>query len=83
MNNKETLPPVSFCPYQVIADNLSLFSQKNEAEFCLKKFLVSMEKELIKKAYKDSHGNKTQAALTLGMNRTTLVMRMKVLGLSK
>jgi two-component system, NtrC family, response regulator AtoC len=40
------------------------------------------EEELIRKALERAHGNKTEAALLLDLNRTTLLERMKRLGIS-
>jgi DNA-binding NtrC family response regulator len=47
-----------------------------------KEFQRNLTKGLILQALKRSNGNQAQAALILGMSRTTLVMKMKVLKIS-
>ncbi len=48
----------------------------------LKAAVDQMERKLILKALQRSGGNKTQAAALLGLNRTTLVEKMKKMGLT-
>ena len=43
----------------------------------MKDTVAQVERELIRQALKRSSGNKAQAANLLGMNRTTLVEKLK------
>lgn len=43
--------------------------------------LSRLERALIRRAVKQAHGNTAHAARILGVNRTTLVMKMKRLGM--
>ena len=43
----------------------------------LPKLLLGIEKRLVRKALIKNQGNRTKAALELGINRTTLVMKLK------
>lgn len=53
----------------------------NGSDFKLSEFLRTIEIELIEEALEFTKGVKSQAAYILGMNRTTLVAKLKVLGL--
>jgi DNA-binding protein Fis len=45
--------------------------------FNLRMFLRRLEERLLKRALRATYGNKTQAALRLGIGRTALVMKCK------
>lgn len=45
--------------------------------------VMKFKLRLIERAFKQSNGNVTQAAAILGVNRTTLTMRLKALGLKQ
>ncbi|MBI4912210.1 MAG: sigma-54-dependent Fis family transcriptional regulator [Acidobacteria bacterium] len=47
----------------------------------LDEFLGSVERRLIREALSECHGNKSEASRRLGMRRTTLLHRLKVLGI--
>ena len=51
-----------------------------EAGFDLAAYMAAVERQLIQRALDDTGGNKRQAALRLGVKRTTLVEKLKRLG---
>lgn len=53
-----------------------------QANFNLKTIVQAIEKSAIIDALDDTSGNRSQAAKLLGIKRTTLLMKMKKLGVS-
>lgn len=49
----------------------------------LRKYLVDEERRIVKEALDFTKNNKNQAADLLGMNRSTLVMKLRKLGLDE
>jgi DNA-binding NtrC family response regulator len=51
-----------------------------DEDLCLRDALLDLEKQLIERALERTGGNRTEAAALLGLNRTTLVEKLRRLG---
>lgn len=62
--------------------NMGVVVQVESPNFKLEDFLLAIEKSAIIDALDDTQGNKSQAAKLLGLNRTTLVMKIQRHGIT-
>ena len=78
---KEKPSPSSLIPPKVFEDLNPEILPKIEQGFNLSVYIEELENKFIVDALKKTNNNKNQAAKLLGLNRTTLVERIKKRGL--